>query len=153
MSLYRQGWTYSEIGREVGKTRCAVAGYIHRFRKRRSAPRLAPRSLPDRDVIAKVLADQNGNLSATARRLGVKVNRLYTAGFTGRSPRSINLATDPETRALVDEINASPMTDGHIADLVDMDVGNISKWRRGRCKATPFLAQCVRSVMKNSPGY
>lgn len=154
MSLYRQGWTYSEIGREVGKTRCAVAGYIHRFRKHRRPPSVALPPLPDRSVIDRVLEQQEGNLSATARRLGVSRWRLIHAGYTGRKAQNVNRAKDPATRALVDEINASGMTDLQIADGVDMAVDNLYRWRYGIHKASDFLAQCVRTVIeKNSPGY
>lgn len=149
MDLHAQGLSAREIGERTGKTRNAVLGYIYRYRARKGPPVTKRPDLTD-GVIRSAL-DRNGhNLTATALELGISQNQLYRKGFRGKNLRGPNRAIDPDTRALIDEIEASGLRDRFITIEVDMAFNNISSWRSGRHSARPFLAQCVRTVIADA---
>src|SRR5690606_14749578 len=50
---------------------------------------------------------------------------------TYRKATAVNDATDPETRALVDEINASGFYAYDIAETAGISRGTITRWRAG----------------------
>lgn len=148
MDLYAQGLSAREIGERTGKTRNAVLGYIWRYKARKGP--VTVRSNVTNGEIADSMERHDGNLTAVAREVGLGCSAIYRRGFRGKNQRGPNRATDPNTRALVEEIDASGLSDRFITIEVDMAFNNISSWRSGRHPARPFLAQCVRTVIANA---
>lgn len=146
--LHDQGLSAREIAERVGRTRNSVIGTLYRYKQGRF-PRPA-KVLPPHEVMAAAIEANRGNLRAAARSLGIAYHDLYGAGFKGRasnSGKNFNTARDPDTYALVESIDASGMLDRDICEQVDMGMGNIYAWRKGLYSASPFLAQCVRTVL------
>lgn len=153
--LNDQGLSAREIAERVGRTRNSVIGVLYRYRQGRF-PRPA-KVLPTHEVMAKAIEANRGNLRAAARSLGIAYHDMYGAGFKGKASskgKNFNTARDPDTYALVEAIDASGMLDRDICEMVEMGMGNIYAWRKGLYSASPFLAQCVRTVLaQNAPGY
>lgn len=146
--LHDQGLSAREISERVGRTRNSVMGLLWRYKQGRR-PR-APKVLPAREAMAAALSAHKGNLHAAARSLGIAYHDMYKAGFKGRSERrnkNPNTARDPDTYALIEAIDASGMLDRDICAEVEMAHSNIHAWRKGLYSASPFLAQCVRTVL------
>lgn len=130
----------------VGKTRNAVLGIIWRY-KQRGGPPPKRKEMPSEEETRAELIANRGNVAATARKMGVSTRWIQRKipnrpGNPYRKPNLANLE-------LIAEIDASGLTDKHIADIVDMSYTNIINWRRGRTKPSPFLTQCVRSVLRD----
>lgn len=64
-----------------------------------------------------------------------------------RSAVERNNATDTETHALIEEINASGFYTYDIADVAGVGRCTISNWRVGRYSARAFQRQCVREAL------
>lgn len=149
MDLHAQGLSAREIGERTGKTRNAVLGYIWRYKARNGPP--VPNQPRVSDEAIQTSLERHGyNLTAAAREVGLTQSALYRRGFKGRSIRHDNAATDPATRALVEEIGASGLSDRFITYRVNMGANNIYHWRRGKHVASPFLAQCVREAISDA---
>lgn len=152
MDLHAQGLTAREISERTGRTRNAIIGYIWRV-KRRGPPRVTkPRPTPA--MVDEAVRASGGNLSAAARELNVCRKTLWDMGYRGLPFVKINRAKDPETYSLILAIDMSGLSDSRIAELVEMGGSTIRNWRYGKKSASPFLAQCVRTVLaQNAPGY
>lgn len=143
--LHDLGLSAREIAERVGRTRNSVIGLIWRHRK--GGPPKAARVMPTVDEARAALEANGGSLRATGRQLGISPATLLNWGFHGNELRGPNHARDFETYALIEEINASGLSDKFIAERIGMGNKTIYRWRSGRMRASPFLAQCVRTVL------
>lgn len=152
-ALHRQGLSPREIATRTGRTRNAVLGHIWRYRKR-GGPVIVRQPVTD-EQMRTALAKHGGNLTRAAQEVGVDRKVFYKRGFRSSVPPKGNRSKNAETRALIDAIDASGLSDAFIADEVDMNKHTIRRWRNGTWGASSFLAQCVRTVLaqKNTPGY
>lgn len=153
MALHYAGVPRAEIARRTGRTKSAVIGYIWRYKKN-GPPRVA-KPMPTLDEMKAAMAKHNGAIAPAARELGIHRLSMERRGLHGVKRTKRNRAKDPETRALISEINASGLSDRFIAEEIDTAPTVIYHWRRGTWSASPFLIQCVRTVLErqNSPGY
>lgn len=151
MDLHAQGLSAREIGECTGKTRNAVLGYIWRFR-RRNGP-VTERTMPTENDIRDAMRLTGGNVTAAARHLGVSTNYLTRRGIRNPCPRKQNRAKDVITRALVDEITASGLTDRYVSEHVGMSIQTIRDYRRGKRNVSPDMAKKVRAVLFNTDHY
>jgi len=143
--LHDQGLSTRQIAARTGRTRNSVIGALWRHRK--GASRKPARVMPTVEEARAALEANGGNLCATGRQLGVSTGTLLNWGFHGNQLRGPNRARDLETYALIEEIHASGLSDRFILEAVDMGSNTIYRWRSGRLRASPFLAQCVRTVI------
>lgn len=143
--LHDQGLSTRQIAARTGRTRNSVIGALWRHRK--GGPRKPARVMPTVEEARAALEANGGNLCATGRQLGISTGTLLNWGFHGNELRGPNCAKDFETYMLIEEISASGLSDRFITERVDMGNKTIYRWRSGRLRASPFLAQCVRSVI------
>jgi transposase-like protein len=64
-----------------------------------------------------------------------------------RRARLQNSAKDAASRISVASLNALPFGDIEIAVELDVATHTISNWRRGRHRVTPFMQQCVATLV------
>lgn len=147
MNLYQQGLSHREIAARVGKSRDAVIGYVWRWKKRGGPPLV--RVMP---TIEEIAAVHSGNLSQTARTLGIDQSSLRRRGFKSVPPKRRADHHDPFTRKVLEAIRDSHMTDTEIEDAAGIGFRTIYGWRRGH-KGHRFLLECVLEALeKNTPG-
>lgn len=150
--LHRQGLSPGEIANRTGRTRNAIIGHIWRYKKRGGPAKQYRLDITEHDV-RSALGRTHGSLSGAATLMGVTTQSLRSRGFKGSwVPKKTNTPKDQETAMILDEIDASGLSDEFITRTVYMGRSTIRKWRRGLCSASPFLVECVREVIKNSPG-
>lgn len=123
--LVLEGWSCSQIASVfTNATKNAVLAFIYRYHLRKSD-----------EVVARVRAKW-------VDRPYRKVDRIAP------SRPKVNLATDPLTFRVVEAVNAS----GHPMNELDWVSGvsadTIRRWRIGRYKATPALAQAVLDTIE-----
>lgn len=112
---------------------------------------------PDDQTILLALAE-HGSIPKAAAHIGVQAQTLRLAGFTSNrvtQPHRKNLASNPETRAILDMIDESGWSDASVAKRAGIARFTISRWRQGKHAADSFLVSCIREALeqKNSPGY
>lgn len=62
------------------------------------------------------------------------------------------VATEHLTKLIADAIHRSPMTQGQIADALNVQQGTISKWKLGTTKPNPSRFADVERVLQLEPG-
>jgi hypothetical protein len=74
--------------------------------------------------------------------VGGIIRRWKKRGGPHVPPTGRILTTDPATRAALEAVNASGLTDWEVAEAVGIYPSTLSRWRGG-ATGRPFLVQCV----------
>lgn len=122
--MHQDGLSYTEIAAYCGISRSAVAGHVYRAKIKIGLVKPSYRPRRDRSA-GKDRRDQP---------------RL----------RGPNRAKDPETRKVVELINASRLYDTEIADLSGVDVSTLRKWRSGVRPGKAIFLEWVREAISRS---
>lgn len=132
--LLLDGFSYGRIATAFeNATKNAVLGFCYRIGLRHD------------NAHSFALPAGREGFRAHVRKSGVQERR---GSSTYREAVFLNEATDPETRAIVDEINASGFYTYDIAAVAGVNRNTITYWRRGKRKSQAFLRQCAREAIR-----
>jgi len=101
----------------------------------------------------KWLHDRGYSIKRLSERSGLTYNVVYSRiRRNGLVLARDNSRARPEVIDVLTMLDASGLTDKEVQIRAGLGERTIEGWRQGR-KPTPFLVECVREAIKNSPGY